>query len=46
MNKSFGNSTTKGMSKDELREGIRKWLRKRYKIKLLNGVKILLEDFI
>lgn len=46
MDRSYGNSDTRGMTKEELREGIRKWLRKRYKIKLLNGVKIFLEDFI
>jgi hypothetical protein len=31
---------------DELKEELKKWLKKKYKIKVLNGVKILLEDFI
>ena len=46
MDRSMSKSDIKDLNKDELREGIRRWLRKRYKIKLLNGVKIFLEDFI
>lgn len=43
---SYDDSDLKDVDTNYLREEIRRWLRKRYKIKLLNGVKILLEDFI
>lgn len=43
---SKGQSEMRDLDPDKLREEIRRWLKKRYKIKLLNGVKILLEDFI
>lgn len=33
-------------NEDEIREEIKKWIMKKYKLRLLNGVKILLEDTI
>lgn len=33
-------------NEDEIKEEIRKWFMKKYKLRLLNGVKILLEDTI
>ena len=35
-----------GQNEEELKAELKKWIMKKYKMKLLNGVKILLEDSI
>ena len=34
------------LTQDQLREILKKWIMKKYRIKMLNGVKIFLEDSI
>ena len=34
------------LTEDQIKEELKKWIKKKYKIKLFNGVKILLEEAI